>query len=126
MQKILTALTGVNLMLCVFLLTEAANADTDRTEGMLRARGLQILDDRGRVRAALAILPASPSTSETVILRMINADGQPSVKLATSSDGAGLSLVGGDDVSYITLTAEGPEARLKMLEPGGRVFEKRP
>ena len=126
MQKLLTALTGVNLILCIFLLTSAATAGAGRDATVLRGRALEIVDGKGRVRAAIGILPQTQSTSETVILRLINADGQPSTKIATSADGAGISLVGGDDLSYITLTAQGPEARLKMVERGGRVFEKRP
>jgi hypothetical protein len=31
-----------------------------------------------------------------------------------------LSFVGGDDVSYIILEADGPETRLKMVGPEGR------
>jgi len=42
------------------------------------------------------------------------------VKIATSETGAGLSLVGGDDLSYVVLSAEGTATTLKMVEPTGQ------
>ena len=47
-----------------------------------------------------------------MLFRLINADGQPSVKIGVRRDGAGLSFVGGDDESYVILEADGADALL--------------
>jgi hypothetical protein len=58
------------------------------SEGGLRGRGLEIVDQQGRVRASISILPAGKSSSgddyaETVLLRLItglrNEDGRRQV-----------------------------------------------
>ena len=89
------------------------------TPGVLRGSGLEIVDAAGRLRASLTIQPATEGASQTVLLRLINADGQPSAKISASSTGSGLSFVGGDDASYILLGADGSKAELKLVE-GGR------
>jgi hypothetical protein len=85
----------------------------------LRGSGLEIVDAEGRVRASISILPASGPSAETVLLRLIDSNGQPSVKIGTSLTSAGLSLVGGDDESYIVLKAEGSAPVLKLARRDG-------
>ena len=105
MQRLAVALTLVNLGILAFLLlshvrpafaTEAA----DDPAPMLRGRGLQIVDERGKVRASIQVLPASvfkqtgEKIPETVLLRLIDPNGRPGVKIGTSADGGGMSLAG--------------------------------
>ena len=96
---------------------------------MLRGSALEIVDVDGRVRASIAVLPpgaSSPAGSgETVLLRLIDGAGQPSVKIATSNASAGLSFTGGDDLSYVVLGADGAKPQLKLSVQGGgeRVVE---
>ena len=130
-QKFLIALTIVNLGLLAFLLSHVIPPIAAATLPVLRGSALQIVDNQGRVRASIGI--QSPSTaangekfSETVLLRLIDTAGQPSVKIAASETSAGLSFVGGDDESYVILQAEGPETTLKMVEPEGRERVIRP
>jgi hypothetical protein len=61
-----------------------------------------------------------------VLLRLSQADGQPGVKIAASATAAGLSFVGGDDESGVILEADGPEARLEVMEQNGREDRARP
>ena len=119
---ILTALTVANFALLVVFLAHAAlsSVAAEGAEPVLRGRALEIVDDAGRLRATIGILPASADAGETVVFRLINADGQPSVKIATGAETAGLSFVGGDDKSYVILQAEDAEAYLKIVEPEGR------
>lgn len=125
-ERLPIVLTVVNLALLVFLLGRAAVPVAAGDEPpMLRGSGLQIVDSQGRIRASLGVLPPSTATDgkpsgETVLFRLINADGQPSVKIATGPAVAGLSFVGGDDQSYIILQADRADAALKMVEPDGR------
>jgi hypothetical protein len=117
---LLSLLTAINLGLLVFLLAKTWVAEVHDRQSVLRGSGLQIVDSQGRVRASLAVLPASTSGSETVLLRLIDSNGQPSVKIATSDTASGISLVGGDDQSYLQLEADGPQSSLKIVEPGNR------
>jgi hypothetical protein len=57
---------------------------------------------------------------ETVRFRLIRADGRPSVKIATSEQGSGLTLGGGIDPTYIVLNADGGDASLAMTDKGGQ------
>jgi hypothetical protein len=57
---------------------------------------------------------------ETVLLRLIRADGRPTVKIATSEQGSGLSLGGGVDPAYIVLGAQGGDPSLSLTDKDGR------
>src|SRR5918992_3550120 len=115
-QRVLIVLTILNLMLLAFLLlsrTEPALA-TSQTS-VLRGRALEIVDDRGRVRASIKVHaaerfePTGKKYPETVVLRLIDANGRPEVKLAASVEGGGLSFVGQSDETRAQLSADGRE-----------------
>jgi hypothetical protein len=55
-----------------------------------------------------------------VILRLIDPDGRPTVKLGASVQGAGLGLVGATDSTHVLLEAEGAESSLKLTNKEGR------
>ena len=115
-----TLLTAINLGLLVFLLAKTWVVEVHDRQSVLRGSALRIVDSQGRVRASLGVLPASTTGTETVLLRLIDSNGQPSVKIATSDTASGISLVGGDDESYLQLKADGPQSSLKIVEPGNR------
>jgi hypothetical protein len=96
----------------------------DTAAPVLRGSALEIVDATGNVRASIGILPGGTDAggqpfAETVLLRLIDGAGQPSVKISTTGAASGLSFVGGDDASYVILEADGPETTLRMVEPGG-------
>jgi hypothetical protein len=122
-EGILGALMVANVVLLAgIVLTQILPglATAQGTPGVLRGSGLEIVDAGGRLRASISIQPEVEGASETVLLRLIDRNGQPSVKVAASMTGAGLSFVGGDDESHVILEAEGAESRLKLVEQGGR------
>lgn len=120
-EAILGVLTGIDLVLLLGIgVTQVLPAIAQATPGPLRGNGLEIVDSGGRVRASIGIQPAAEGGSETVLFRLIDPNGQPSVKIGASLTGAGLSFVGGDDASYIILEAEGPETQLRLVEQDGR------
>src|SRR5262249_38077577 len=113
-QRLLVVLTLMNLALLIFTLvylrpTVAAQG----VEPVLRGRALEIVDDQGKVRARIAVYPASTqngeSYPETVLLRLITERGRPSVKISTSEELAGVTLVGptGTKETYLQLGAKG-------------------
>lgn len=124
MQKLLVALTVVNLGLLVLLLAQVRPPEASGVAPVLRGRTLEIVDEQGRVRASIKVQPAGTHEGkpypETVILRLIDANGRPFVKLAGSERGAGLGLVGETDTTHVILKAEGASTSVKLANPGGR------
>src|SRR5688500_10389999 len=103
-HPVLMGLTVLNLILLAILLfsrTPLALAYTG--ESVLRGSALEIVDSRGRVRASIKVQPAETfkptgrKYAETVMLRLIDPNGRPEVKIGASVDGGGLSLVGDAD-----------------------------
>src|SRR5689334_21199225 len=97
LQHVLITLTIANFALLVFLLGQArAIAAPAPNDGILRGKGLQIVDDGGKVRASITIMPSSKQADgstypETVLLRLITPDGRPAVKIGAMTDGSGMS-----------------------------------
>ncbi len=133
-QRILIALTVINLGLAMFLLAQIRRVDARGVESasptpVLRGSALEIVDDQGRVRASIKIHAGDPKFKmpdgrtgypETVMFRLIDPNGRPEVKLGASVEGAGLGLAGETDTTYITLKAEGPDSSLKMTNKDGK------
>src|SRR5215467_3808550 len=109
-QRLLIALGVFNLGLMVFLLAQIEvrflgfrflprSVEVNSVGSVLRGRSLEITDDEGRVRASIKMYPASilpdgTTYPETVLLRLINSQGAPNIKLAATEDGSGLVLGG--------------------------------
>src|SRR6266568_3357451 len=127
-QTLLTLVTAVNLGLLWYQLAQprpglAATADVP---AVLRGRSLEIVDERGRVRASLSVLPEDPKViwkgkpyPETVLLRLMTADGRPNVKLGASKMGGGLVIGGEANPTYVQVLAEGGETTVKLVNKGG-------
>jgi hypothetical protein len=127
-QRIAIVLTIINLLLLAFVMAQFSPTIAQGVAPVLRGRALQIVDDEGRVRASISVLAAGPSVPvpdgkiypETVLLRLIDPNGHPTVKLGASVQGSGLFLGGDSDLTYVVLKAEGTESSLKLLSKGGR------
>lgn len=134
--RLLTALTGLNLVLLVFSLSQSRTAAAaDGIAPVLRGRGLEIVDDRGRVRASIQILPPDPNFKmpdgtvgykETVLLRLITSEGRPNVKMGAGESGSGLLLAGPDDPTYVQILAHDRSTSLKLISEKGREQVIRP
>src|SRR6266436_9027678 len=127
-QRLLIVLTAVNLGLLGYQLvqTHSSVAATVDVPAVIRGRALEIVDDRGRVRASLSVLPEDPKHMwkgepypETVLLRLITADGRPNVKLGASKRGAGLLIGGESDPTYVQVLAESGESSVKLIDKSG-------
>jgi hypothetical protein len=126
-QRLLIVLTIVNLALLFFTLAQVRSAVAEGVPPVLRGRALEIVDERGRVRASLNVLPAkAPSNgetySETVLLRLITERGRPSVKIGASEEAAGVSFAGpsGTKSTYVILEAKGTASSLRLKNEDGR------
>jgi hypothetical protein len=136
-QRILIALTVINLGLLMFQLTglrpvEAvapAKGEALSPATVLRGSSLEIVDDQGRVRASIKIHEGDPKFKmpdgkigypETVMFRLIDPNGRPEIKIGASVEGGGVGIVGATDTTHALLEAQGPDALLKLTNKSGK------
>ncbi|HUX10445.1 MAG TPA: hypothetical protein VMW51_07355 [Terriglobia bacterium] len=128
-SRLLIALTVVNIALLIFSLARPGVVGAQNVAPVLRGRALEIVDDHGLVRASITVFPADPTVKmpdgtigypETVLLRLINSKGRPTVKLAATERGSGMVLGGEFDPTYVQILAEGPSTTLKLSNKDGR------
>ena len=129
---IATALTLVNLTILICLVIRIQPVKADEPVPVLRGHKLEIVDDHGKVRASIQVVPAGPARNveglpinngkvypEAVLFRLIRPDGRPSVKIETSEQGSGLNLSGGSDPGYIVISAKDAETSLTLTDKDG-------
>ena len=135
-HRLLVALAVFNLGLLVFLLAQIEvrflgfrfllrTPEVNSAGSVLRGRGLEITDDKGRVRASIKLQPASvlpdgTTYPETVLLRLISSQGRPNVKIAATEDGSALALGGEADPTHVAIGARGTSAALKLVNKDGQ------
>ena len=127
-QRALIALTIANLALLLFtLMQQIRPAFAEGAAPVLRGSGLEIVDEQGRVRASITVLPAGKSQDgetypETVLLRLITERGRPSVKISTSEESSGLTVAGPTNTkdTYVILQSKGAVSSLKLRSEDGR------
>jgi len=122
-QRFLIALTLINFAILIFSLTPRKVEAQGGIAPVLRGRAFEIVDDQGRVRASINVLPADPNVKmpdgtvgypETVLLRMINSKGRPNVKIEATENGSGIGLGGDQDPTYILLDAKRDKTYMKL------------
>lgn len=125
-QRIAIAITVVNLLLMVVLLTRISPVTAQKEQAksqMLRGNGLEITDNQGRTRASISFHDAVVKDGVTypagVLFRLINTNGQPSVKIEASEDGGGLSF-SNELQGYIQLMAKEAGGFLKIRDHDGK------
>jgi hypothetical protein len=127
LQRLTIVLTAINLVILAFGMSQLRPAAAETVVPVLRGHALEIVDDQGRVRAELKVLPAQPELKmpdggtgypETVQFRLISSHGSPHVKLATTEDGAGLVL--GGDSAYVQVLSRGTNPFMKIVNKDGR------
>jgi len=116
----LAALTAVNLAILSYQTVHSPKPPD--VPALVRTHALEIVDQEGRVRASLSVLPEDPKViwngkpyPETVLLRLITSDGRPNVKLAATRLGAGLLIGGEADPTYVQVLAEGGETTVTLI-----------
>lgn len=126
-QRLTVVLSVLNFALLAFVLAQGRPAVAQAPTPVLRGRALELVDDRGRVRAEIKVLPAQPDLKmpdgtvgypEAVQLRLIDSEGGPNVKLVATEDGSGLAL--GGESAYVQILARGGTPFLKVVNKDGR------
>jgi hypothetical protein len=126
-QRFTFTLSAVNLILLAFGVAQLRPAIAQEVAPVLRARALEIVDDQGRVRAEIKVLPAQPTLRmpdgttgypEAVQLRLISSQNNPNVKLVTTEDGSGLVL--GGERGHTQLLSRRADPFIKIVTGDGR------
>jgi hypothetical protein len=128
-QRVGIVITALNLGILLVNLAEVRPA-AQGVPQVLRGRALEIVDDQGRVRAEIKVLPAQPALKmpdgtvgypESVLLRLLDSNNGPHVKLQALEDGSGLVL-GGQTGSrgYIQLSSRRKDPVINIMANDGR------
>ena len=126
-QRLAVVLTVFNFVVLVLVVAQLrpVTAGSDVVP-VLRGRALELVDEKGRVRAEIKVFPAQPNLkmpdgpiglSEVVELRLIDSTGSPHVKLSTLEDGSGL-LLGGQG-GYLQFLSRGSKHLIKLVTKDG-------
>jgi hypothetical protein len=131
LQPLLLALTAINVGLFAYTISQQAAQAAPANDGILRGKGLQIVDNGGQVRASISIHPAEKlkdgsTYPETVLLRLITPDGRPSVKLSTTQAGSGFSFTDGAGLSYVQLLVQNDDPQLNIVDKVGKKISTLP
>jgi hypothetical protein len=127
LQRLTIILTAFNLILLAFGLAQLRPASAQGVAPVIRTRALEIVDDEGRVRAEIKVLPAEPTLEmpdgtigypEAVQLRLISSHNSPHVKLVATEDGSGLVL--GGEKGHTQLLSRGTDPFIKIVTKDGR------
>jgi len=128
-QRFAIALTLLNLGLLLFLLAQIRRVEADDVAPVLRGRALEIVDEKGKVRADLMVYPEDSKVKmpdgttgypETVMLRLYSSKGRPNVKLAATEDGSGQVLGGESNPTYVQILARGANPIVKLVNKDGQ------
>jgi hypothetical protein len=132
-QRFALGLTVLNLFILMAALFRANSATpstpTPDMPPVLRIRGLELVDDQGRVRAMLKVFPANPNVKmpdgttgypESVLFRLIDSKGGPNVKITATEDGSGMSLVGESNPTHVQIMARGTNTSMTFVNRDGR------
>lgn len=126
-QQFSIVLIAVNLGLLAFLLlTRHSSGSQADIAAVIRCRAFQVVDEQGRTRASISVLPAEvfkatgKAYPETVIFRLIDAKGRPEVKIVASEEGGALGFVGESDETQVKLEAIGGESSVVLMNKDGK------
>ena len=127
-------LTLINLALLMTLISKGGVAALSGAETVVRAQRFELVDDQGRVRAQLFItqpttMPDGKQYAESVLLRLIDENGRPGVKIGTGIDGSGISVAGDSetrDWSGVQILADGSASTVILTDKDGKIEQIKP
>jgi hypothetical protein len=126
LSPFLIVITAINLATLLFTVIHLRPAAGEDAAPVLRGRALQIVDERGQVRASISVLPAEvqangATTPETVLLRLITEQGRPSIKISAAEESAIVMVAGPSTTrnTYAVLQARQTASSLTLKDEDG-------
>jgi hypothetical protein len=114
-RRLVVGLVGVNLILVAVLLIQNHRVSAAADSGTIRTRALEVVDERGRVRAQLNV-----EADGEAVFRLRDSEGQVRVKLGAAGDGSGLLLLDGSTEPGIHMVVKGSGSTLTLTSRGGQ------
>jgi hypothetical protein len=114
--QLLIGMAAVLLTAHLFVLSAVfsqAHAREEPVSPVLRARLIELVDERGVTRANL-----KTEADGTVVFRMMDSKGTIRVKVGASDDGTGVVLLDANTEPGIHLLASGKETKIVVAEKG--------
>jgi hypothetical protein len=119
LNRFALVLTALNVLAMIAFWSQQQVAQAQSAPDILRAKGLEIVDDRGIVRAQIVVQPNNGG----VLFRLIDEQQKPLVKLGAGAEGSGLMLTGDparQDWSGIQVMAKPAGSTLRLLNLDGK------
>lgn len=114
-HRLIIGLAGINVVLLAALLVQGPRASAAGDPGTVRARAIELVDERGRVRAQLNV-----ESDGEVVFRLRDSAGEIRVKLGAGGDGSGLLLLDGSTEPGIHMLAKSTETSVTLTARGGQ------
>lgn len=121
LHRITLALTALNLALLLTGLTYGQSAIRQDPAPLVRARALELVDDRDRVRARLNV-----ESDGEVVFRLLDQKGTIRVKLAAGEDGSGLLLANQATEPGVHMLAKPAGTSLRLVNADGKELVLQP
>jgi hypothetical protein len=128
-QSLMIGLTLANALMMTVILVKPQITEAQNQPGVLRGTALEIVDQRGKVRASITQFPADPNVlmpdgtrgyPESILFRLIDSNGRPSVKLTATDEGAGFSFTEAKGDAYANMIVRKGEPVMKFVDGRGR------
>lgn len=121
--QVLLAIVAV--LLLAHLVRPALTSSAQDIAPVLRGRALEIVDERGQVRARINVEPATTTPDkktypESAVFRLVDPNGRIRVKLGADREGSGLMLADDSQQPGVHMLAKGTGSFLKLANKDGR------
>lgn len=115
MIRVAVALTAINLVLLLAALAQKGSAATQGGRDVLRGKALELVDQRGQIRARLNV-----ESDGQVVLRLLDQQGTIRVKLGADKAGSGLVLNNDATEPGVHLLAKATGSTIRLVNKDGR------
>ena len=112
-MPIAVALCGANLLLLGLL--ARGTSSTGQGPAVIRGRALELVDERGQVRARLNLEPGGD-----VVFRLLDQEGTIRVKLGAGTEGSGLLLANDATEPGVHILAKATGSSVRVVNKDGR------
>jgi hypothetical protein len=114
-QRIAASFTALNLVILLATFAQARVIGAQSPHPVLRGRVLELVDERGRMRARLNV-----ESGGEVVFRLLDQRGTIRVKLGASEDGSGLVLANDATEPGVHILAKADGSSLRLTNKDGR------
>ena len=113
--RVAALIAAMNAGLLLLLFLQDGRASAQAPAPVLRGRALELVDDRGQIRARLNVEPGG-----AVVLRLLDQEGTIRVKLGADQKGSGLLLANDATEPGVHLLAKAEGSSVRVANKDGR------